>query len=105
MELNNPINIFAVQDNSNKISQTIIDHVIPVEDEYSVDFNVKKDEDKKVMIAMKNLSKCGSSIAVENALVHNIIMIPPILQVEESLLSLGSHGNVDGVFSITLFKF
>ncbi|XP_065648458.1 uncharacterized protein LOC136077956 isoform X2 [Hydra vulgaris] len=47
MELNNPINIFAVQDNSNKISQTIIDHVIPVEDEYSVDFNVKKDEDKK----------------------------------------------------------
>ncbi|XP_065662188.1 uncharacterized protein LOC136084880 isoform X2 [Hydra vulgaris] len=56
------------------------------------------------MIAMENLNRCGSSIAIENAMAKTVILIPPVLQVEESLLSLGSHGNVDGIFHCLLIK-
>ncbi|XP_065653453.1 uncharacterized protein LOC136080565 isoform X2 [Hydra vulgaris] len=56
------------------------------------------------MIAMENPNRCGSSIAIENAMTKTVIFIPPVLQVEESLLSLGSHGNVDGIFHCLLIK-
>nr|XP_047139911.1 uncharacterized protein LOC124815330 [Hydra vulgaris] len=86
------------------ISSNIVEHVNPLAEENVIDFNVQKDEDDKVMTTMENLNRCGNGIAVENTIVKTLILVPPILQVEESLLSLGSHGNVDGIFHCLLIK-
>nr|XP_047127569.1 uncharacterized protein LOC105848429 [Hydra vulgaris] len=92
-----------IEDNIS-ISSNIVEHVNPLAEENVIDFNVQKDEDDKVMTAMENLNRCGNGIAVENAIVKTLILVPPILQVEESLLSLGSHGNVDGISHCLLIK-
>nr|XP_047137215.1 uncharacterized protein LOC105847614 isoform X3 [Hydra vulgaris] len=96
-------NYSAIED-SVPISSNINEKASPLAEENVVDFNVENSGDDKVMIAMENLNRCGSSIAVENAMVKTLILIPPVLQVEESLLTLGSHGNVDGIFHCLLIK-